>query len=109
MILGMPFFLRTEPHIKWKARAFVVQDGATTNILRAELLTAAEKELIEARAHVEWDAKKMVYEESSESEDSPGESENPSGGRKTLPSRGHVAVRPMRMDRCRHLRARPSC
>ena len=80
MILGMPFFLRTEPQIKWKDRVFVVHDGATTHILRAELLTAAEKELAEAYAHVEWDAKRMVSEDSSESEASLGESDNPADG-----------------------------
>ena len=55
MSLGMPFFLFTEPQVKWESSAFVIQEGATTHILRAVLLTSAEKELSYVYAHVGCD------------------------------------------------------
>ena len=60
MILGMPFFLRTEPQIRWRERAFVVLDGNTTHVLRADMLTPAETEAAAALDYVVWDAKRML-------------------------------------------------
>ena len=60
MILGMPFFLRTEPQIRWQKRFFVVLDGNTTHVLRADMLTPAETEAAAALDYVVWDAKRML-------------------------------------------------
>ena len=56
MILEMPFVLRTEPQIRLSGRAFVIHDGATTHILRADMFTPAEVEAAAAALdNVVWD------------------------------------------------------
>ena len=41
LVLGMPFFDRFEPRIKWRQRQFIIADNATSHTLQADLLPRA--------------------------------------------------------------------
>ena len=41
LVLGMPFFDRFEPHILWRRREYLIHEGNTTHVLRADLLPRA--------------------------------------------------------------------
>ena len=41
LVLGMPFFDRFETHVLWRRREYLIYDGCTTHVLRADLIPRA--------------------------------------------------------------------